>query len=193
MMNDSVTRRSFLRAALTLPLVYAWPGVAKAQPTPSCPSGEPTLSEIEGPYFKPRSPERHSLLEAGLKGRRLILTGTVISTAACRPAARALLDFWQADADGEYDNAGFRLRGHQYTDVEGHYLLETILPGLYTGRTRHVHVKVQVPREPVLTSQLYFPGEPANAHDDLFRRDLVINVMDGGDPLRARFDFVIAT
>jgi protocatechuate 3,4-dioxygenase beta subunit len=190
-MNDRVTRRFFLGAALALPLADAWPGDAVAQPTPACSSAKPTGPETEGPYFKPRSPERQSLLEPSVTGRRLILTGSVI-TMACRPVARALLDFWQADPAGQYDNAGFRLRGHRYTDADGLYRLETVVPGLYPGRTRHIHVKVQPLGGPVLTSQLYFPDEPANARDGLFRRELLVSVIEGADPLRTRFDFVIS-
>ena len=87
---------------------------------------------------------------------------------SCRPVERALLDFWQADSNGEYDNQGYRLRGHQFTDAKGRFHLETVVPGLYTGRTRHIHVKVQAPNRPVLTTQLYFPGEPANERDGIF-------------------------
>jgi protocatechuate 3,4-dioxygenase beta subunit len=129
------------------------------QPTPACSDGddEPTPSETEGPYFKPNSPERASLLESGLGGTRLTVQGRVLST-ACAPIAGALLDFWQADDSGNYDNAGFRLRGHQYTDASGRFTLETIVPGLYPGRTRHVHVKAQAPNGPIVTTQLYFPN-----------------------------------
>ena len=87
---------------------------------------------------------------------------------------RALVDFWQADDRGQYDNTGYRLRGHQFTDDTGHYRLETIVPGLYSGRTRHIHVKVQAPNQPVLTTQLYFHGEPANQRDFIFNPDLVM-------------------
>ncbi len=190
-MNDPLTRRIFLGGVLALPFLYVWPGNGAAAPTLTCSNEEPTLPETEGPYFKPRSPERGSLLQPGLRGRRLILTGSVITT-ACRPVARALLDFWQADVNGHYDNLGFRLRGHQYTDAQGIYRLETIVPGLYPGRTRHIHVKVQAPGKSVLTSQLFFPGEPANADDDLFRRRLLISVIEqDADRLHARFPFVV--
>ncbi len=190
-MNDRVTRRIFLGAGLALPLAEAWSEGAAAQPTPACPGAKPTQPETEGPYFKRRSPERQSLLEPGIAGRRLILTGSV-NTTECRPVPGALLDFWQADAAGLYDNAGFRLRGHQYTGPDGRYRLETVVPGLYGGRTRHLHVKVQAPGGAVLTSQLYFPDEPANARDGLFRRALLMTVIEGGDPLRTRFDFAVA-
>jgi protocatechuate 3,4-dioxygenase beta subunit len=41
----------------------------------------------------------------------------------CKPVANALLDFWQADEFGEYDNKGFRYRGHQVTDAQGYWRL----------------------------------------------------------------------
>src|SRR6266508_4235157 len=59
-----------------------------------------------------------SLLESGMAGTRLTLTGYVLST-RCKAIPRALLDFWHADASGVYDNDGFRLRGHQFTDAKG--------------------------------------------------------------------------
>ena len=104
--------------------------------------------------------------------------------------ARALLDFWQADDRGVYDNTGYRLRGHQFTDEQGRYRLETIVPALYTGRTRHIHVKVQAPNQPVLTTQLYFPGEPRNNGDSLFNPALLLAVQDAPDGKAATFTFV---
>jgi protocatechuate 3,4-dioxygenase beta subunit len=112
-------------------------------------------------------------------------------TRSCRPVARALLDLWHADERGEYDNAGFRYRGHVFTDGEGRYRFRTIMPALYPGRTRHYHIKVQAPEWPVLTTQLYFPDEPTNRRDSLFRRELVMRIAEAPDGLAARFDFVL--
>ena len=161
-------------------------------PTPACDDGDdPTPSQTEGPYFTPNSPQRASLLEAGMGGQRLVVAGTVLTT-DCRPVQRALLDFWQADDAGEYDNQGYRLRGHQFSDADGAWRLETVVPGVYTGRTRHVHVKVQAPDGPVLTTQLYFPGEPDNDRDGIFSPELVLgDVRDSGDTRRASFTFVL--
>jgi protocatechuate 3,4-dioxygenase beta subunit len=157
-------------------------------PTPACDDGDdPTPAQTEGPYFTPNSPERASLLEAGLGGDRLTVAGTVLAT-DCRPLRRALLDFWQADADGQYDNQGYRLRGHQFTGADGRFRLETVVPGRYPGRTRHIHVKVQAPGGPVLTTQLYFPGEAANATDGIFREELLLT-MNG--TRQASFTFVL--
>ena len=110
-------------------------------PTPTCDDGdEPTASQTEGPFFTPDSPRRRSLVEAGMAGTRLVLAGLVLTT-DCRPVRGAVLDFWQADDAGEYDNSGYRLRGNQRTDGRGRYELTTIVPGDYPGRTKHIHVK----------------------------------------------------
>lgn len=158
--------------------------------TPTC-KGVATPSQTEGPFYKPNSPERTSLRETGLAGMPLTVTGYVFST-TCQPIAHALLDFWQADSNGNYDNVGFKLRGHQYTDKQGRYSLETVLPGEYPGRTRHIHVKVEVPGKPMLTTQLYFPGEARNDSDGIFSPDLLMQVRRTTDGQLAIFNFVIA-
>ena len=161
------------------------------KPTPDCgDDDEPTPSMTEGPFFTPHSPERTSLIEPGMKGTHMVLTGRVV-TRGCQPVAGALVDFWHADDSGEYDNEGYRLRGHQFTDAEGRYRLETIVPGLYPGRTRHFHVKVQAKGGRVLTTQLYFPGETRNQRDFIFRPDLLMAVSDGKNGKDARFNFVV--
>src|SRR5205807_8182939 len=127
-------------------------------------------------------------------GQPLELVGFVL-TRGCKGVAGALLDFWQADAAGAYDNSGFRLRGHQFADAEGRFRLRTIVPAAYEGRTRHIHVKVQPKGGRILTTQLYFPGEPQNARDGLFRKDLLMRtakkVENHQGWLAGRFDFVL--
>ncbi len=212
------SRRRFLQVFLAAPIVLAagmrpgWPDLlaaaeaarrasppdAKPGPpgralalTPDCgDDDEPTPPAIEGPFFTPRSPRRTSLLEPGLKGNRMVVTGRVFSR-DCRPLSDVLLDFWHADRDGEYDNQGFRLRGHQFTDGAGRYRLETIVPGQYPGRTRHIHVKVQAPEGRILTTQLFFPGEARNRSDFVFRPDLLLAVREGEGARQARFHFVL--
>jgi protocatechuate 3,4-dioxygenase beta subunit len=195
--DDLLTRRRLLALGLALPfgtrlldLLDADAGAAVLAPTAAC-DDHPTEAQTEGPYFTPSSPLRRSLRTAGVTGTALSLTGRVLTT-RCKPVAHALLDFWQADARGAYDNSGYRLRGHQFTDSRGRFRLETIVPGLYPGRTRHIHVKVQAPRKPVLTTQLYFPGEPQNAGDGIFDASLLLR---GWKKVGARrvgvFDFVL--
>lgn len=177
-MRKGMTRRDLLAAGLALP----FSGIAHAQLT----CGELTIAQTEGPFFKPKSPERRSLLEMDSGKERLVLTGMVLSR-ACKPVANALLDFWHSDDAGEYDNRGHRYRGHQFSDAHGRWSLETIVPARYPGRTRHIHVKVQAASRRVLTTQIYFPGEPGNERDPLYRADLTLR-RTGGE---GRFDFVI--
>jgi protocatechuate 3,4-dioxygenase beta subunit len=190
------TRRQFLAASLTTPAVLvlapARPAAAQERsprPTPACGDDHVTPYQMEGPFFKPESPRRASLLEPGLTGKTIVVSGSVLWL-DCRPVAGALVDFWQADDAGQYDNRGYRLRGHQLTDDAGRYRLETIVPGLYPGRTRHIHVKVQAPGQPVLTTQLYFPDEPQNARDFIFDPELLLQPGSRGDATAA-FDFVL--
>ena len=197
-MRTNGSRREFLKVAAGLsalaagsPAVDAAAQAQPLRPTPSCPgSAAPTARQTEGPYFKPDSPLRASLLEPGIVGTQIVVTGTVLST-TCQPIARALIDVWHADDRGGYDNTGFRLRGHQFTDDQGRYRLETIVPGVYVGRTRHFHVKVQPPNRSVLTTQLYFPGEAVNARDPIFSPELVMRVTETTTGKAGAFDFVV--
>jgi protocatechuate 3,4-dioxygenase beta subunit len=176
--------------ALAIQSVSAAPAVTP--PPPTCTTARVTTSETAGPYYRPGSPERASLLEPGMPGTRITVTGYVLST-QCRPIAGAWLDFWQADDRGQYDTAGYRLRGHQFTDAAGAFFLETILPGLYSGRTRHIHVKVRAPNGPTLTTQLYFPGEPRNQSDGIFNPGLVVTTQGLADGHVALFNFIVNT
>ncbi|HMF05035.1 MAG TPA: dioxygenase [Acidimicrobiia bacterium] len=159
-------------------------------PTPACGKGAHTEAQTEGPFFEPDSPEKADFTGDVSKGTPIVLTGTVLTT-DCRPVGRALLDVWHADADGEYDNNGYRLRGHFFTDDQGAYTLRTIVPGLYPGRTRHFHFKVRPPGGSLLTTQLYFPGEPRNQEDSIFSSELLMDVRDSGSGKDASFNFVV--
>lgn len=198
-------RRTMLRLGLVLPgalvlgmvgcqTVLRRDGAAAAQELPLTPEcGEnPALTppQAAGPFFTPNSPERRSLLDPDIAGTRLVLTGFVLSR-QCQAMPGALLDFWQADAAGIYDNLGYRLRGHQYADAAGRYQLETLVPGLYPGRTRHLHVRVQVPGGRILTTQLYFPDEPNNRRDGIFNPALVMAVQAADDSQQATYTFVV--
>ena len=152
-------------------------------PPPAC--AGLTQSQTEGPYYKPDSPQRNSLFEEGVQGTRLILVGYVLDQ-NCQPLSNAWLDFWQADASGEYDNDGYRLRGHQFTDKHGRFYLETVLPGLYSSRPiEHIHVKLRPEGGQEITSQLYFPQQPVEG--------LTITLEDKGGYFLGYFNFVLQT
>lgn len=160
-----------------------------AAATPAC-SSAVTPSQTEGPYFKSGSPAKISLLEPGMAGTKLTLSGFVV-TKSCKPVANATIEFWQADAAGNYDNSGYRLRGHLSTDDKGAFKLETIVPGEYPGRTEHIHFKVIVPGKPALTSQLYFPDVARNTSDGIFDAKLLLNVKEAGGAVEATYTIVL--
>jgi len=169
-------RRRFLGITLAFAAGAASPFAhaqgARLAPTPECKPGRATVAQTEGPYYSPRTPLKANF-RADAAGEPIVLEGYVLDT-KCKPLAGAWLDFWHADSKGEYDNSGFHLRGHQVTDAEGRYRLETILPAIYPGRARHIHVKLSA-REGgrILTTQTYFPGDPGNTRDGLYRPELV--------------------
>jgi protocatechuate 3,4-dioxygenase beta subunit len=166
-------------------------GTSASASATRCVAGRLTPEQTEGPFYKAGSPERERV-DQGATGQALVLEGRVFS-AQCRPVAHARMEFWQADGRGNYDNAGYRLRGHEFTDAQGRYRLTTVYPGLYTGRTRHIHVKVEPPCGRALTTQLYFPGESRNASDGIFTPATVVALTRGRPAWTASFDFVVAT
>jgi protocatechuate 3,4-dioxygenase beta subunit len=180
------------------PLAYAFPEVDAASaltPTPACEDVDDTPAQTQGPFYTPETPHRTMLREPGMPGTPLTIEGRVLST-DCRPVPGAVLDVWSCDAEGVYDNTGFRLRGHQFTDADGRFRIETVKPSDYwqfgIHRTPHIHVKVQGRETTLLTTQLYFPGEPLNARDSIYNEALLIDIAPGdGGGLLGRFDFVL--
>lgn len=145
----------------------------------------------EGPFYKPGSPEKTRLFEEGVPGDKLILTGHVFDVRG-NPIPHAWLDFWQANGRGEYDNSGYILRGHQYTDKSGKYILETVIPSAYVGRTSHIHIKARANEtSPIITTQLFLPGLDSNKNDFLYRKDLEIKMQDSAKRKTATFDFYL--
>ena len=164
---------------------------ASANPPATCTPGALTPALTEGPYYKANQPENSTLAGPGAKGTLLTITGYVFD-ASCKPLAGARVDFWQADAQGQYDNSGYNLRGYQLTDAQGRYSVKTVVPGLYPGRTRHIHVKVTTPGGTTLTTQLFFQNEAENSSDAIFAAQNVLNIQkssSGGET--AAFNFVV--
>lgn len=187
----AVERRVNPRTAID----YRFPAVSGAAGDPVACSGQPTASQIEGPFYKPRTPQRSVLNAEGAAGPPLMFEGRVLGR-DCRPIAGAVIDVWHADGEGGYDNAGFRLRGHQFTDGEGRFRFRTVRPGPYgqlgLQRAPHIHVKVQRRGGALLTSQLYFPDDPMNGKDMMYDPSLLLRMHGRDEALTGRFDFVLA-
>jgi protocatechuate 3,4-dioxygenase beta subunit len=150
-----------------------------------------TAAVEEGPYYKSGSPERQNIVEAGTNGSKLIVEGRVLDKSG-NPIPHAWIDFWSADGRGLYDNVGYNLRGHQYTDKDGRYHLETVRPHEYMMRSPHLHVKVRAnDKSPIFTTQLFFPGEATNETDYLFDERTVVGTEENPGVQKACFDFVV--
>lgn len=140
-------------------------------------SGVLTSPNQEGPFYSPGSPQRESLIEAGMAGNPVQISGYVYDQ-ECNPLPGIKLEFWLADVNGNYDNTGYKLRGHTFTDERGFYTIESIEPTSYTGRPPHIHVKLFDPQGiEILTSQMYFPGSE-NSADVSAAPDLLVDYSD---------------
>ncbi len=145
----------------------------------------PTDDNIEGPYYKAGAPTWQ--VPNDLPGERLVVTGKVLDQ-NCEPVKEAVLDFWQADSTGTYDNSGYMLRGTIAADDDGNYRLDTISPGKYETRPRHLHVKVWASGNGLLTTQLYIIE---NDRDAFVKDSLIIEPKAQGEIKTATFDFVV--
>lgn len=163
----------------------------------AAPRLQPTGKDIEGPFYVPGAPFRDSLHDKPT----LLLSGTVTDTDG-NPVPAAVLDFWQADEAGVYDNDGFNLRGKVIADKGGGtsasgncYRLQTIRPGNYPisdteFRCAHIHVKVTAEGYKPLTTQLYFVDDKYDAADHWFDPARCVQFTDR-NMREARFDFVL--
>jgi protocatechuate 3,4-dioxygenase beta subunit len=152
-----------------------------------------TESDMLGPFYKEGAPFKQTLGEGVKEGERLIITGKVTDM-RCQPIKNAVLDIWQANSTGKYDNEGFTLRGKINTDNDGNYVIDTIVPKEYAAgdinRPGHIHLKVGAPNQPILTTQLYFEGDPYLT--DREDKSLIMKVTDDKNGTKkANFDFVI--
>ncbi|MBA3538769.1 MAG: dioxygenase [Deltaproteobacteria bacterium] len=170
-------------------------GDAAPSPVQQASCGGVTADNIEGPFYKRGAPHRAVLAERDMPGEPLVLLGSVRST-GCTPIAGAELDLWHANTAGDYDHAGFGLRGVLETTRDGLWQVRTIVPGRYLNgrryRPAHIHVKLRAPGHAPLTTQLYFAGDPYNAHDDFIVPSLIMRHTAKDGVRRAMFDFVLA-
>jgi protocatechuate 3,4-dioxygenase beta subunit len=189
------TRRAVLASLLSLPASLALSRAAAAQTalplTPSCADhADTTIAQTEGPYYRPEAPNRGDLRSAHYPGEPVVLAGFVMDR-LCNPIPGALVEIWHADTHGDYDNSGYGLRGHQWTDDAGRWGFDTIVTSHYAFRTAHYHFRVRRQGGEVLTTQLYVPDHPRNPTDPMFDERLLLTFGHTSGQRLGRFDFVI--
>jgi protocatechuate 3,4-dioxygenase beta subunit len=130
-----------------------------------------TTNDILGPFYKPNAPLRQDLTFNGLEGSIITLKGIVYKSDCITPLKNALVEIWQANANGEYDNESnnFYQRARWFTNENGEYEFKTILPGKYLNgnqyRPAHIHFRISEKESKELISQIYFKGDPHITND----------------------------
>jgi protocatechuate 3,4-dioxygenase beta subunit len=171
----------------------------------------PTPSQTEGPYYPVALPADtdFDLLRTGSvaygKGQPAWVEGVVTDTRGV-PVSGAVVEIWQCDQAGHYHHPGdggkadpaFQGFGQVTVGRDGRYRFRTLRPAPYSGRTPHIHVKVKLDRQELLTTQMYVAGDPGNERDFLWRRlgeqgqaALTRPFVAGADGLRAEFPIVV--
>jgi protocatechuate 3,4-dioxygenase beta subunit len=176
-------RRELLLSALAASLTASWTRRTRAA-TPASAPGSCTLTPTgsEGPFYFDARLVRSNIID-DCAGIPLELAMTVARMPGCVPIKGARADVWHADADGLY--SGYRdqsgtgdvpasartgrtfLRGTQFTDDTGTVHFRTIYPSWYRGRTPHIHFKVFVGKDEMVTNQIIFPED---VNTDVFKR-----------------------
>jgi hydroxyquinol 1,2-dioxygenase len=156
--------------------------------------GDLTEATVEGPFHVVESPARElgaDLNVAGEPGEPCVVTGRVVDPSGA-PVPGALVDVWQANADGFYDvqkpdEMGVGdLRGRFTADADGRYWFRTIVPAHYpipvdgpvgrmlrrTGRHEwrpaHIHFQVSAPGLRSVTTHVFVAGSPYLESDAVF-------------------------
>ena len=146
-----------VRRALVLLVVLASPAPAAATGSDAARTCRPTPPDALGPFYEPGAPVRSKV------GTGYVLTGRVLTT-ACRPIARARIEFWLVNPQGEYDDA------HRATVIarrDGRYRFESNKPVAYESRPPHIHVRVSARGFRTLVTQHYPRDGRASAVFDL--------------------------
>jgi protocatechuate 3,4-dioxygenase, beta subunit len=206
------SRRTFLASAAAGSALWLAPGTFAEERVR-------TAAQTEGPFYPDKLPldtdndliiVNNSLTPA--VGEITYLSGKILD-ARGKPIKNAAVEIWQCDSGGAYLHTGtgnkdkkdknFQGFGRFTTGSAGEYLFRTIKPVPYPGRSPHVHFKVKIKGNDVLTTQCYIKGHPGNERDGIWRsirdeklRDLVtvdfapVKESKVGE-LAAKFDIVL--
>jgi protocatechuate 3,4-dioxygenase, beta subunit len=168
-----LSRRTFARTTAIAPLFWNVKGAFAQQLTQT-----PALTI--GPYYPDRLPLDldndlliiNDAITPGV-GEIYWVGGRVLDSSGS-PVRGAVVEIWQADNNGAYihtaspianRDANFQGYGKFETASDGRYIFRTVRPGIYPGRTRHIHYQIKTPGRGNLITQVHFEGEALNAND----------------------------
>ena len=179
--------------------------------------GDATESTVLGPFHRlkaPRYPLGANISRGKKDGVPCRVAGTVRDTRG-RPVPGALLDVWQAGADGFYDSqkgAKMNLRGIFKADAKGRFHFRCVRPEFYpvphdgpvgrmltaTGRhpmrPPHLHFWITAKGYKPLITHLFVKGGRYLDSDAVFgvKPELIIDFRKGRDGVAtAHYDFVL--
>jgi protocatechuate 3,4-dioxygenase alpha subunit len=174
-----------------------------------------TPSQTVGPFFEPAliRAGQESLVTPKSRGERVAIEGCVLDGDAA-PVCDAMIELWQANADGRYDHPDdlqeklrdpeFHGFGRAATDERGCFRFFTIKPGPIPGSGNVLqapHINVSIFARGLLKrliTRIYFPDERLNATDPVLntvaperRSTLVARNESAERPGVLRFDIVM--
>ncbi|CAN5259050.1 hypothetical protein BH24ACT19_BH24ACT19_03480 [soil metagenome] len=127
-----------------------------AAPAAGCQSTQP---DVRGSYYVLDAPVRTSVDTGGY-----VISGNVLSTDTCQPIPGARIEFWLADAGGNYDDVH---RATMLAGEGGEFRFESNFPALYENRPPHIHVRVTAPGYGELVTQHYPEAGQTETNFDL--------------------------
>ncbi len=150
--------RIALAATLSIPLAVS-STVAQSAPTPDVGAG---------PNHRPGAPFRAKLSPPLAEGTTLVVKGHVRDADSGAGLVRAVLDVYQADHTGRYDQRGYDYRARLLSDEQGYFELETIVPSNY-GPPPHIHMIVTAAGYRALRTEMRLRDEqhPKNDRPEL--------------------------
>jgi protocatechuate 3,4-dioxygenase beta subunit len=179
-----------------------------------------TASNIEGPYYRAGAPLVRSpavICRPDEPGEPLTVSGVVRGSRG-EPIPHAVVDVWQAAADGRYEHQDetqpkWNLRRRIEVDEQGRYEFRTVLPAPYeipkdgpvgallraversAFRPGHIHYRVTAEGYEPVTTMVFIAGDRWLDSDAVWavKEDLVVNVEDTpGGERRMSFDITLA-
>jgi protocatechuate 3,4-dioxygenase beta subunit len=169
--SNNISRRDFVTKAGLIAIAVS------VSPVISCKDDDqPVASEvcnnttpdILGPFYKAGAPFQEDITSPENEGAPLFIKGNVFGDCGTR-LKNAIVEIWNSNANGEYDNETFKFRGRFKTTDDGLYRFKTIVPGRYlnggTYRPSHIHFRITAPGFQELVSQIYFKDDPFISQD----------------------------